>query len=140
MKTYYFLLVLLLSSCTSYKATKIKEYDYSDIETMIQWNEIFIQNEESYSVFFYSQTCGHCKELKQDILSYYFGNYERLYFVETDDNTVFGPQNDLVGVDSIEEFYIFGTPFLINVDNWKVSNYYAGNAKIRDYIASKTSL
>ena len=140
MKPKTILLALLVTACNSPTPIEQKEYDYSDIETKIRWSDIFEQLEDNYSVYFYSQTCGHCKELKQDILSYYFGNYEKLYFVETDENTVFGPQNDLVGVDSIECFFIFGTPFLINIDNWKISNYYAGSTKIREYIASKTSL
>ena len=105
----------------------------------ISWNDVFKQEENEYSVYFFSQTCGHCKELKKEILSYYFGNYEQLYFVETSEDTVFGSPSDLVGVNSIECFYIFGTPFLINIESGAVSNYYAGNTKIREYIASKTS-
>lgn len=138
MRTILLLLTLLLTGCSSDIQPIIKEYDYSDVTAFISWNDVFKQEENEYSVYFFSQTCGHCKELKQEILSYYFGNYEQLYFVETGEDTVYGSPSDLVGVNSIECFYIFGTPFLINIESGAVSNYCAGNTKIREYIASKT--
>ena len=118
MKTHFLLLSLLISGCGSSTSEEPKIFDYSDVVLIINWLDIFNQPDTNYSVYFFNQTCGHCNELKQEILTYYFENYEKLYFVETDDNTIFGPQNDLTGIDSIDEFFIFGTPFLINVDDY----------------------
>lgn len=139
MKGRLFPLLLLLTSCNPANVFQTKEYDYDDVEAKIAWSEVFLQSEEEYSVYFYSLTCGHCKELKGDILNYCFGHYEKLYFSETDENTVFGSGSDLIGIDRIEDFFILGTPFLINVVNHMVSNYYAGNTKIREYINTKTA-
>lgn len=139
MKTILLTLTLLLSGCTSSVQQVEKEYDYSDVTAFVLWNDIFKQEEKEYSVYFFSQTCGHCKELKQEIICYYFENVEILYFLETNEDTVFGPPSDLTGINSIEDFNIYGTPFLINIENGTVINYYAGSSKIREYIDLKTS-
>lgn len=134
MKTYLFFIPLLLLSCSSANKTEDKIYDYDDVDTHISWGEIFVQEEENYSVYFYSKTCAHCLEIKQDFLQYYFTNKEKIYLVESNEDTKIGPVTDLTGIDSIDDFYIFGTPFLINLENHTISNYYGGTKQILEYI------
>ncbi len=139
MKKWILLFAVMLAGCNQGLEIKQKEYDYSDVAAFIEWSKVFNQDENDYSVYFFSVTCGHCKEIKEEILTYYFGEYEKMYFVETSYDAVFGPPKDLTGISTIEDFYIFGTPFLINISKRTISNYYAGKAKIREYIMAKTS-
>ena len=111
------------------------EYDYDLIETKINWNDVFLQEEDEYKVYFFSRTCYHCNQIKQDFLKYYFSYVEKVYVVEANEDTVYGNMSDLVGIDSIDDFYIFGTPFLINVKNWSINYYYFGSNAIKEYIS-----
>ena len=139
MKLILLLATVLLSGCVPNTKSDPVTYDYSDVETqIIDWCDIFSQLEDNYSVYFYSVTCGHCAEIKQSILSYYFLNKEVMYFSRTSEETVFGTKTDLIGVSDLEDFHIFGTPFLINVTNHTVSNYYAGVSEITNYIEKNT--
>ena len=111
-----------------------KEYDYSDVTTHIDWIDVFSQAEDLYFVYFYSLTCGHCKEIKQEILSYYFSSNETIYFVQADENTVYGSSGELIGVSDISNLFIYGTPFLIKLENHVIVEYYGGEKGIREYI------
>lgn len=129
------LLVLLLSGCSNTHANIItKEYDYLDVSTHIDWIDVFSQVEDLYLVYFYSLTCGHCKEIKQDILSYYFSSNETIYFVQADENTVYGSSGELIGISDISNLFIYGTPFLIKLENHSLIEYYGGEKEIREYI------
>ena len=141
MKRFLFLLLSIASlvGCSTPKTSEKATYDYDDIQTHIEWNEVFSQSDSDYLVYFYSLTCGHCKEMKEDILSYYFKNKPVMYFVETSNSkdARFGPGGELKGISDVDNFFIFGTPFLIRVITKKVSEYYSGVKQIRDYINMK---
>ena len=137
-KTILITLPFLLICCsTPYKSENGEpiKYDYDDIPSKIEWNDIFSQEEKEYKVYFFSRTCAHCSNIKDIFLKYYFSYVENVYISETDENTVFGPLSDLTGIDKIEDFYIFGTPFLVNIKNWTVTYYYSGEKAIREYIS-----
>lgn len=139
MKPLLLLATALLFGCVPNITTEPITYDYLNVEShQIGWSDVFLQEEDSYSVYFYSLTCGHCAEIKQKILSYYFLDREVLYFSQTSEETVYGSKTDLIGVNDISSFHIFGTPFLINVNNHEVTNYYAGVNEITNYIDKNT--
>lgn len=125
---------VLVSSC----GTTIQQpfHNYHEIkDRIIEWNQLFIQSEEYYLIYFYSEKCGHCNEIKQDILDYYFESVTKMYFVCADYEVVTGPKADLKGIDKLDEFYIFGTPFLLEVKDHKVLDYYAGPSEILGFIS-----
>ena len=111
--------------------------DYSAVTTSIKWVEVFEQEEDRYLVYFYSETCGYCKNIKEEFISYYLLNKEKIYFVDAiKENAVFhGGASALLGVNCIEDFYVPGTPFLAEITNWAVTNYYAGMEAIRMYVS-----
>ena len=139
MKTLFlFTLSLLLVSCTNTKKTvpETKELDYSIVETHIDWKEIFNQQETDYFVYFYSTTCAHCRNIKQDILNYYLSEKVDLYFVcmdKIDDR--YSNQYEIIGVCDSNKLYILGTPFLIEVNDYKVYQYYAGEKAIKEFLS-----
>ena len=150
MKKLFTVSFALLVSCSapSNNTNKIKEVpsdnpsvlDYKDVTTSIKWIDIFEQLEERYLVYFYSESCGHCKSVKEEFISYYLLNKEKIYFLDTvKENAIF--KNDapnLIGKDNLEDFYVPGTPFLAEFTSWTITNYYFGESAVRNYIKSNT--
>lgn len=126
--------LLILCSCSNQVEAKLHNYDEIK-DHLISWNEVFKQNEDDYLVYFYSETCGHCKELKQEIISFYLKDITLMYFVCTDIEAKYGPRANLLGIDNITDFYIFGTPFLLRLTNHIVSSYYVGKEEVNGYIS-----
>ena len=130
---------VILLGCTKQESPKEEiVYDYSLIseEDIIYWDDLFDQKERRYKVYFYSEYCGYCKQIKEEVISYYLSNTEKLYFLNTDENEVATKINDetLIGCTNIDHFFINGTPFLVNFDTHVVTNYWKGMTQIRDYI------
>ena len=126
--------LMLLVGCSNTQK-KIESHNYHEIKNdLIDWGDIFEQQEKDYLVYFYSERCGHCNSIKNDIISYYQTTTNKLYFVCTDYDVIYGPQKDLKGIDNIDDFYIFGTPFLVRIQNYIVSEYYAGTTAILNYL------
>ncbi len=128
----------MLVSCTNTKKTvpETKEPDYSIVETFIEWKDIFNQQEADYFVYFYSTTCAHCRNIKQDILSLYLSEKINLYFIcmdKIDDR--YSNQYEIIGVCDSNKLYILGTPFLIEVKDYRVYQYYAGEKAIKEFLS-----
>ena len=132
-----FILPFILLGCSANRI-KPNTLDYDDIENVVSWSNIFNIDEDEYLVYFYSVTCGHCKEIKGLMIDYYFSNLEQIYFSEVSEETVYGQRSDLTGIDKLENFYIFGTPFLIKIEDKIVSEYYSGVKEISEYINYKS--
>ncbi len=144
MKKLSIIISILLLSCSAVVAESNepkKEEIVLDYQLVnhIEFELVFSQSEEQYCVYFYSKTCGHCELLKSDIISFALEDNEPFYFVDFTDLHFYGSKKDLTGVSSIEDFYIFGTPFLIVINNRAIIEYYYGVNLIREYIASKKS-
>lgn len=128
------LLLFLITSCgSSYAQTKHNYHEIKD--RIINWNQIFEVNDERYLVYFYSERCGYCNDIKQEILNYYFLHIDSLYFVCTDLEIKTGPIKELTGINNIDYFYIFGTPFLVEFNLQTVTNYYVGKDDILSFIS-----
>ena len=126
--------VFILTGCEPNQRTEVK-HNYHEIkDSLIPWSNVFDQPEHNYLVYFYSERCGHCNSIKNDIISYYLSTEETMYFVCTDIDAVFGSQSDLTGVNNITDFYILGTPFLARLVEYAIANYYVGASAITEFI------
>lgn len=135
-KLFLVFLSLLIIGCTNRKSSaSIPELDYSIVKTHINWIDIFNQQEVDYFVYFYSTTCAHCRNIKQEMLNYYLSEKSYLYFLCMDkiDDRYKQPYV-ITGICDSNKLYIFGTPFLIEVKNFKVYQYYAGEKSILEFI------
>ena len=135
-KLFLVFLSLLIIGCANRKSSaSIPELDYSIVKTHINWIDIFNQQEVDYFVYFYSTTCAHCRNIKQEMLNYYLSEKSYLYFLCMDkiDDRYKQPY-DLTGICDSNKLYIFGTPFLIEIKNYKVYQYYAGEKSILEFI------
>ena len=114
-----------LCSCSSIKQDN--SHNYHEIKlSLIGWDEVFLQNENDYFVYFYSETCVYCKEIKNDVISFYLNKIYTMYFVCTNYKAVYGSPADIYGITDITDFYIFGTPFMVEIRDGAIVNYYAG--------------
>ena len=128
------LFLILVTSCGSSDA-QIK-HNYHEIkDRIVNWNQIFELTDEHYLIYFYSERCGYCNDIKQEVLNYYFIHLNAFYFVCTDLECKTGPVKDLTGTNNIDDFYIFGTPFLIEFNFQTVTNYYVGKDDILSFIS-----
>lgn len=135
-KLFLVFLSLLFISCSNNKSGGTStELDYSIVKTHINWIDIFNQQEVDYFVYFYSTTCAHCRNIKQEMLNYYLSEKSYLYFLCMDkiDDRYKQPY-DITGICDSNKLYIFGTPFLIEAKNYKVYQYYAGEKSILEFI------
>ena len=144
MKRLLLLSVLLLTACAE-KETETpndppKNVDYEDIVLpKISWFDIFNREEEKYLVYFYSEECGYCNSIKEEILDYYETTTRKMFFIDVveDGNVVINHSFDsVIGVNDIEHLYIRGTPSLLELENKTVVNYYAGVQTIRAFISN----
>ena len=147
MKKISLLSLALLISCSSNQSSDViieeeqqetHVLDYSIVTTSIHWNEVFDQEEERYLIYFYSEYCGYCRNIKEEFLTYYLNTDDRIYFINAiEEKAVFrGDAGSLLGRKVMTDFYIPGTPFLLELANWTITNYYLGLDSIRMYIKS----
>ena len=146
MRKIYILCVLpLLLGCNKAKATSVSNtssseiiYDYSDVaHLMIEWSDILNQEEERYFGYIYSSQCGHCREIKQDVIKAALKGEKKIYFINyTKDIPIITNASNNIGVDDYEKLGIIGTPTLFEIENRIVMDCYTGSEAI---IATLTS-
>lgn len=132
------LLIVSLSSCTNQESKKeVVEHSYDEvIDQSISWLEIFSISEKDYLLYFYSETCPHCQEIKNEIIEYSLSVSEPFYFVKESEGFVYRTNiEDTIQVSTLEFFFIKGTPTLVEIKDKKVNKNIAGVTKIRDYIS-----
>ena len=130
-----FLLVLgCKSNRTSINSESIEEeivYDYDlVIDKTINWSDIFNQQLEKYLVYVFSETCGHCNEIKEDIIKqalvredFFFVSYSKEISASED-------VTNTIGKSKISEISILGTPALLGVENGILISNVAGQKAI----------
>ena len=142
MKKLFLLSSLLLASC-SLKQAENNDYPedkhtYEDVcDLQIAWKEVFNQAEDEYLVYFYSEECGYCKLIKDEVIDYCQKEIYPMYFVDVlhdEDKVIKKPPAIVEGISSIDELFIFGTPSLMKIKEKVVTNYYAGVQSIREFI------
>lgn len=142
MGRFYILFTVMLSLCSCSTKNEEKEerrvnHNYEEVsDKRVSWSQIFKQENDDYLCYFYSETCGHCQNLKNEIIEYSFTSPIPFYFVKNSPDFIVSENiEDTIGVSSLEHFFIKGTPSLIEIKNKKVNKNIAGEIKIRDYIS-----
>ena len=59
--------VVLVAALLIYNATKLK---YEDFEHVTSFSEVLNQTEDKYLVYYYSESCGYCKQIKDEVLDF----------------------------------------------------------------------
>lgn len=134
MKKLILLLSLLLlftsSACEEEETGVIEDFEYSDFTdiSVTSHGQAEGMSNNKYIVYYYSPTCSHCNEVKQDILDF-ANEYVDIDFYLFDIMTA-GDQS------SIEEFV--GTPTVMIYSGTQISDIYIGKIKVMDFINEYT--
>ncbi len=137
MRTKLITLFLLFTSCSQSGdpiPVTFVEKDYSQGINHIVWDDIFNQDSEDYYVYFYSATCGHCASIKNEMINFNYSSPYEMYFLDCTNGAKYGPIKNIEGISNLEDFYIFGTPFLAELKNRVIYKYYCGASEIRSFI------
>lgn len=62
-------LVVLIATLVIYNMTK-ETFEYDDFDQITAWGEIETQTEDKYLVYYYSESCGYCVRIKDDVLAF----------------------------------------------------------------------
>ena len=118
-----FVLLALLVSCspsTSEQSSQSVSSSFDiPVEQQIAWTDCLSQEEDDYLVFFYSETCNHCHEIMGDVLAFSNENIIKVYFSDVMKGdpkiTISRDIDATLGVTDVNNFFIAGTPTLIEV-------------------------
>lgn len=104
--------------------------DYSDFEDVRQlsYDAGETKENERYILYYYSENCGHCSDVKQEILTF-FQTFDHLnvYLLDTG-------AEEVKDVSRYDEFV--GTPSLFIIADGEVIESYVGSQEIRSFIES----
>ena len=134
-------LLVFMASCHPQTQSKSSSLDYGIMERQsISWAECLSQQEDHYLVFFHSETCSSCQEIKGDVISFASENICKTYFLDIDK-----PGNEIskcsvdeivVGVDNINDFKIAGTPTIVEVQSGVTTANAPGKNKCLELLTS----
>ena len=126
------LMTILLTCCSSNKEVIAKEYDYNDIvDLKLCWNDVLTVQSDNYYAYIYSETCGHCNEIKQEVISYALSNFGQLYFIPFNKEiSIITDRNSVLEKDDVNDLGIVGTPTMFLIINHVVKENYVGKKEI----------
>ena len=135
-------LTAMFASCSPAASEQMSKNAFSEYEIVqnnqIIWSEIFKQNEDRYLVFFYSETCGHCHQIMGDVIAFSQEEITKMYYLNTKDQDIKIPINPLtestIGMDTVDELFIAGTPTIMEIKNHVVNNNIPGKDECLTYL------
>ena len=120
----------LITSCTpteesasQYKA--FKEFQVV-VDNSIKWQNILNQEEKSYIIFFYSETCAYCHEMQSEVVDFAITCPLKTYFLDTSETQIPIDPEKKIGATNYEEASITGTPTILEVENATITANIAG--------------
>ena len=129
-----FVLTALFASCSPAKSEQMSKNAFSEYNInasqKIKWSDCLSQKEDHYLVFFYSETCSHCHEIMGDVLSFNEDKIVSMYFldIKASDTKIPISSNieSTIGLSSIDDLFIAGTPSIVEVEKSVVKVNIAG--------------
>ena len=137
-------LTAMFASCSPAASEQMSKNAFSEYEIVqnnqIIWSEIFTQTEDNYLVFFYSETCGHCHEIMGDVIAFSEAEIVRTCYLNTQEQGFKIPINSAIeltiGISTVDELFIAGTPTILEVKNHIVTNNIAGKDECITFLNS----
>ena len=82
-------------------------------------------------LYFYSTHCGHCENIKQEILSFNPTKEYPLYFIEyCEEILIVSTKEEVIENYDKEILSIVGVPSLMLIQNKKITSYYLGESEV----------
>ena len=103
----------------------------------IPWLEALNQKENHYIIFVYSETCGHCHDMMDEIIDFAKSGILVTYFINTRKNEVPISREIIENTTDITELSILGTPTIIEIESKTVIKNIAGIDKCLTFLIDK---
>ena len=126
----------------SSEAPTVIFYDYSLVDNLaIEWDQALLQEDEQYFVYIYSKTCGHCLEIKNDVIKYALDGSKKIYFIEYNEIIpIIQNREEVLEATEISKCGVVGVPSLFEINQHKITNYYLGAKEIIEILEKVFSL
>lgn len=106
------------------------DYD-SFLDHHIEWSEIFNFPMDSYYIYIYHPSCGHCKDIKDAVLAFAYWHADDFYFViYSSVINVITNTETIIGKSNYQEVGIIGTPTLFLIKNHAIYSVFTGSKEI----------
>ena len=103
----------------------------------ISWFDALNQKENNYIVFVYSETCGYCHDMMDEIIDFAKSEILPTYFINTQNYEVPIFKEIKENIASIDELGILGTPSILEIENKVVIRNIAGIDKCLSFLIDK---
>ena len=111
----------LIASCTPTEESAPQYKTFKEfqvvVDNSIKWPEILNQEEKSYIIFLYSETCAYCHEMQEEVVDFATTCPLKTYFLNVGENAVPIDSDKKIGITNYEEASINGTPSILEVEN-----------------------
>ena len=108
------------------------QLDYDDFDYVTNYQQIQSQDESEYFVYYYSETCGYCQQIKNRVMAFSEENGADVKVYMMDAYNVSG-YRELV-FDPISGDVLGGTPALIAVSNGTIRHISSGYIEVLNTI------
>ena len=103
----------------------------------ISWFDALNQKENNYIVFVYSETCGYCHDMMDEIIDFAKSEILVTYFINSQIYKVPISNEIKENIADINQLSILGTPTILEIDNKIVVNNIAGIDKCLNFLIDK---
>ena len=111
----------LIASCTPTEESAPQYKTFKEfqvvVDNSIKWQNILNQEEKSYIIFFYSETCAYCHEMQSEVVDFAITCPLKTYFLNVGENAVPIDSDKKISITNYEEASINGTPSILEVEN-----------------------
>ena len=134
--------ILLLASCsaTGGNSSVYDEHSYDEVNNLlITYDQSFSISENDHYIYFYSDTCHSCQEIKNEVIDFALNEYAEMYFViatiEIPHN--YGPDEfvQTLGSNNIDDVWMGVTPQLAFIKNGKIEKNITGTINIEQELS-----
>jgi thiol-disulfide isomerase/thioredoxin len=108
--------------------------DYDDFDHISSFNNITDQSEDQYLVYYYSETCGYCNQIKNQVIKFADSNNQNIKVYMMDANEAFSTSFPIYDPDTGAE--MTGTPSLITVVDGQIVHMAPGYIEVTDTLES----
>lgn len=135
-------ILAIVVACSPAKSPTNDKNTFSEYEIVnkqqLRWEDIF-SHEGRYIVFFYSEACLYCHEMLENIIDFAQSEIITTFFLDTvnNDATFSKAGEPPLGLISIDDFYITGTPSIIEISEGMILAHLVGLDQCLSYLNDK---
>jgi thiol-disulfide isomerase/thioredoxin len=105
--------------------------DYKSFQAVDSYEKVNEIEDQKFSLYFYSESCGACQSIKNTSLSFFDDNRDNLPVYMLDASTIRGSRDSL---DLPQGESLTSTPTLMIVEYGVIVQFLVGTVEIQDYI------